>query len=79
MTTDIPLAEGITIKNPPDGYRSDPIVSFYGPEMSKWDCHLFGSDGTGGITYTPVEGNIPNFFIRWMMKICLGCRWERKE
>ena len=42
-----------------------------------WSCHLFGSDPrTGnGIVYKPVEGRVPNWFVRWMMKICLGCTW----
>ena len=41
----------------------------------EWKCHLFGAAPGYGITYIPPKGKIPNFFIRWMMKICLGCTW----
>lgn len=55
-------------------------IEFYKPPIySNWKCHLFGSDGTNGITYQPVEGKVPNFFIRWMMKICLGCTWVKMK
>jgi len=49
------------------------------PELSNWKCHLFGSDPVmgDGIVYTPAKGNVPNWFIRWMMKVCLGCRWVK--
>ena len=50
------------------------------PNQSDWQCHLFGAKSTSyGITYRPVEGNVPNWFVRWMMKICLGCTWVRDK
>ena len=47
------------------------------PESSKWVCHLFGTNpkSQGGLTYFPVVGNVPNWFIRFMMKHLLGCTW----
>lgn len=42
---------------------------------SKWRCYLFGSNGVDGITYHPAEGRVPNFIVRWFMKVCLGCTW----
>ena len=46
----------------------------------EWKCYLFGNKpetGHYGIVYTPSVGNVPNWFIRWMMKVCLGCTWVR--
>ena len=45
---------------------------------SGWTCCLFGSPAPDeGIAYYPLMGNVPNRFIRWMMKICLGCTWVK--
>ena len=52
-------------------------TSFSTPEPSGWECHLFGSKDRQGITYFPAKGAVPNFFVRWMMKICLGCTWVK--
>ena len=48
-------------------------------EMSDWRCYLFGSSIVNniGFMYTPIKGTVPNWFIRWMMKICLGCTWVK--
>jgi len=46
------------------------------PELSDWKCHLFGSQGDG-ITYVPAEGCVPNFFTRWLMKVCFACTWVK--
>lgn len=43
---------------------------------TEWKCYLFS--GTKFI-YVPLKGAVPNWFVRWMMKICLGCRWERNR
>jgi hypothetical protein len=65
-------------KYDPDYYSyKGEVLIVQNPKLSEWKCHLFGSDGTNGITYHPVEGKVPNFFIRWMMKICLGCTWVK--
>lgn len=49
------------------------------PEQSEWQCYMFGNspDGTG-LVYTPMKGCEPNFFVRWMMKICFGCTWVKR-
>jgi len=44
-------------------------------KLSSWTCHLFGSSEGNGIRYTPERNKAPNFFVRYMMKICLGCKW----
>jgi hypothetical protein len=48
----------------------------------EWKCYLFGNKpetGSYGIVYIPSVGNVPNWFIRWMMKVCLGCTWVREQ
>jgi hypothetical protein len=45
-----------------------------------WKCYLFGNTPEGhGMIYFPSEGQVPNWFVRWMMKVCLGCTWVKKE
>ena len=49
------------------------------PEMSDWTCYLFGNKPNGlGLAYVPTKGQVPNWFVRWMMKICFDCTWVRK-
>ena len=52
-------------------------VSIHREEPSVWTCYLFGGDRNWGMCYTPRKGCEPNIFVRWMMKICFGCRWVR--
>ena len=51
------------------------------PETSDWKCYMFGSKVGSGYSflYQPSIGNIPNWFIRYMMKICLGCTWVKEK
>jgi hypothetical protein len=50
------------------------------PESSGWKCYLFGSSpGGNGILWEPNEGCVPNFMVRWFMRICLGCTWVKPE
>jgi hypothetical protein len=49
------------------------------PKNSNWKCYMFGSADGNGIVYTPFEGNVPNRFVRWMMKICFACTWVYTE
>jgi len=51
------------------------------PEPSDWTCYMFGNKplGNQGICYIPIKGQVPNFFVRWMMKICFACTWVRAE
>lgn len=45
-------------------------------EVSNWKCYLFGNKPGGpGMIYTPEEGQVPNCFVRYFMKIFLGCTW----
>ena len=48
------------------------------PELSDWTCYLFGATEGSGIRWNPEKGKVPNFFTRWMMKICSSCTWVRK-
>lgn len=47
------------------------------PEYSEWKCYLFGGVDTG-IVWTPLKGEEPNRFWRWMQYIFFGNRWVRK-
>jgi len=50
------------------------------PKQSNWTCYLFGNRPGGmGMCYKPVEGQVPNRFVRFMMRICLGCTWVKKD
>lgn len=47
-------------------------------ESADWQCYLFGNrPGKIGIVYRPSKGNVPNFFVRWMMKVCFDCLWVK--
>ena len=49
------------------------------PKVSNYTCYLFGNrPGGSGIVYTPVEGKVPNRFVRFMMRICFDCVWVKK-
>ena len=48
------------------------------PKQSNYTCYMFGNRPGGmGMVYTPVEGQVPNRFVRFMMRICLGCTWVK--
>ena len=48
------------------------------PKNSNWTCYLFGNKPNGmGLVYVPREGQVPNWFVRWMMKICFDCTWVK--
>jgi hypothetical protein len=48
------------------------------PEHSEWKCYMFGNHpGGNGIVYQPYKGDVPNVFVRWMMKICFDCKWMK--
>jgi len=52
------------------------------PKPSGWVIYLYGSDPkakSGGFIYEVSEGHVPNAFIRWMMKVCLGCTWVKQD
>ena len=61
-------------------YGENEQLVFSSRKDSDWECYLFGSTPDNpGITYTPAVGNVPNWFVRWMMKLCLACTWVKKE
>jgi len=46
------------------------------PERDKeWKMYLFGSWDT---IYVPEKGKVPNFIVRYAMRI-IGCRWEKTK
>ena len=55
------------------------ISFFQVPERSDWKCYMFGNrpDKTG-IVYIPEKGSEPNFFVRFMMRICFDCLWVKE-
>jgi hypothetical protein len=50
------------------------------PERSEWQCYLFGNrPGGAGISYRPVKGKEPNWFVRLMMLVCFDCLWVKDK
>jgi len=51
------------------------------PERSEWKCYLFGNtpQENNGIVWIPIKGQEPNWFVRWMMKVCFACTWEKNN
>lgn len=49
------------------------------PELSDWNCYLFGSDDRTGIVWTPTVGNVPNWFWRWMQYLFFGNLWIKRK
>ena len=48
--------------------------------ISHWRCYLFGNKpgGNGFVLTFEEDKKRPNFFIRFFMKICLGCTWVKE-
>jgi hypothetical protein len=50
------------------------------PERSDWKCYMFGNrPGGQGFIYFPVKGQVPNRFVRFMMKVCFDCLWVKED
>jgi hypothetical protein len=50
------------------------------PQNSPWVCYLFGNRPGGfGIVYRPKIGREPNWFARWMMRVCFDCLWIKED
>jgi len=50
------------------------------PEQSEWQCYMFGNrPGLTGIIYRPNKGKEPNWFVRWMMRVCFDCLWIKDK
>jgi hypothetical protein len=63
-------------------YSSNPDTNYTinVPEKSEWACYLFGNKPGGcGFIYTPRKGQVPNWFVRWMMKVCFDCTWVKER
>jgi hypothetical protein len=63
------------------GLASDNYYTFKQPEQSEWKCYLFGNtpQDNQGIVWIPIKGQEPNWFVRWMMKVCFACTWEKNN
>jgi hypothetical protein len=49
-------------------------------EPSGWTCYLFGNRPGGmGLVYKPSKGSVPNWFVRWMMRVTLDYLWVKEE
>ena len=46
------------------------------PKPSGWRCYMFGSEA---IVWAPVDGAVPNRWVRFWMRIFLGCKWVRDD
>ncbi len=47
-------------------------------QRSEWTCCMMG-DITDGFCFTPLKGQHPNFFWRWMQYLCLGFKWVKTK
>ena len=56
-------------------------VAIANPELSNWTCYLFGNRpwSNSGLAWTPEKGQVPNRFVRFMMRIFFDCYWEKKD
>ena len=63
-----------------DWYKTEyPTLQISNPKLSNWTCYLFGGSPGNGIAYTPVEGKVPNRFVRFMTRVCFACTWVEKK
>jgi len=64
-----------------DKYKAEGSYKFYVPERSEWKCYMFGNNPkrNDGIVYIPRKGCEPNWFVRWMMKVCFDCTWVKEK
>jgi hypothetical protein len=62
-------------------YRAEGEYKFYVPEFSDWACYMFGNkpEINDGIKFIPKKGCEPNWFVRWMMKVCFDCTWVKEN
>jgi hypothetical protein len=49
------------------------------PERSEWICYMFGASAGNGISYRPLKDKQPNWFVRYMMKVCFDCTWIKDK
>jgi len=70
-------SEGTLYLKPPRvGYATISV-----PEPSNWQCFMYGCKPTDAYktVYRPYVGKVPNWFIRYMMRVCLGCTWVKDK
>jgi hypothetical protein len=62
-------------------YKAEGKYSWILPERSEWACYMFGNKPNinDGIKFIPKKGCEPNFFVRWMMKVCFDCTWVKEK
>jgi hypothetical protein len=60
-------------------FISNKTYAFELPEWSEWTCYMFGAKKGDGISYKPRKGKEPNWFVRWMMKVCFDCTWVKEN
>jgi hypothetical protein len=67
--------------NNDDFYTAKGGYTFALTEFSEWKCYMFGNkpETNQGIMYVPRKGHEPNWFVRWMMKICFDCTWVKEQ
>lgn len=54
------------------------ITNISPPKSSDWECYLFGNKPGGmGLVYRPIDGQVPNWVVRLMMKVCFACTWKK--
>ena len=54
--------------------------TFHAPKYSNYKCYLFGNRPGGvGITYTPVESQVPNAWVRFWMWVFFDCLWVKEK
>jgi len=63
------------------GFASDNFYTIKLPERSEWKCYMFGNtpQDNQGFVYIPRKGKEPNWFVRWMMKVCFACTWIKEK
>ena len=47
------------------------------PELSEFQCLMFGSTRTNGLVWRPLKGGEPNWFWRKMQYLILGSKWVK--
>jgi hypothetical protein len=70
-----------TIRFDKDIYQAEGTYKFHIPERSEWKCYMFGNkpEINDGIKFIPKKGCEPNWFVRWMMKVCFDCTWVKEN
>lgn len=51
------------------------------PKPSGWACYLYGNRPwiSDGLVWRPYKGRVPNVMVRFFMRICFDCYWERPK